>query len=123
MKNQKIIFWVSTALIFIMEGVLPAFTSQTELAKEGMRHLGYPLYFGNALVVFKILGALVLIIPQVPKRVKEWAYAGFSFDFIFATISLIAIDGMNFQSFSPLIFLGILVASYISFHKINSPIN
>jgi len=123
MKKQKIIFWVTTGLIFIMEGLLPAFTSQTEMAKEGIRHLGYPQYFGNALVVFKVLGALSLIIPQVPKRIKEWAYAGFAFDFIFASISHFAIDGMNFQSFFPLIFLGILIASYISYHKMASTIN
>jgi hypothetical protein len=120
MKKQKILFWITTGIIFIMEGLIPAFTSQTELAKEGIRHLGYPEYFGNALIVFKVLGALSLIIPQIPKRVKEWAYAGFAFDFIFASISHFAIDGMNFQSFFPLIFLAILATSYISFHKINS---
>jgi hypothetical protein len=120
MKKQKILFWITTGIIFIMEGLIPAFTSQTELAKEGIRHLGYPEYFGNALIVFKVLGALSLIIPQMPKRVKEWAYAGFAFDFIFASISHFAIDGMNFQSFFPLIFLAILATSYISFHKINS---
>ena len=38
MKSAKIIFWVSTTLIFLFEGVLPAFTSQTEMAKEGIRH-------------------------------------------------------------------------------------
>ncbi|MBU3026377.1 DoxX family protein [Zobellia galactanivorans] len=119
-KTNKIIFWSTTIIIFIMEGVLPAFTSRTELAKEGIRHLGYPEYFGNALVVFKVLGALTLIIPQVPKRIKEWAYAGFAFDFIFASISHFAIDGMDFQSFFPLIFLGILIASYYSFHKLNT---
>ena len=123
MKKNKIIFWVTAGLIFIMEGLIPAFTSQTEFAKEGIRHLGYPEYFGNALVVFKILGALSLIIPQVSKRIKEWAYAGFAFEFIFASISHFAIDGMDFQSFFPLIFLGILIASYISFHKINSILN
>lgn len=104
-KKTNIIFWVTTTIIFLMEGVIPAFTSQTELAKEGIRHLGYPPYFGNALVVFKVLGALTLMLPQVPSRIKEWAYAGFAFDFIFAAISLIAIDGLNFQSFFPLIFL------------------
>ncbi len=123
MKKFKIIFWVTTGLIFIMEGLLPALTSQTELAKEGIQHLGYPLYFGNALVVFKVLGALVLIIPQVSKHIKEWAYAGFAFDFIFASISHFAIDGITFQSFFPLIFFGILIASYSSYHKINSIIN
>lgn len=120
MKNQKIIFWVTTGLIFIMEGLMPAFTSQTEMAKEGIRHLGYPEYFGNALVVFKVLGALSLIIQQVPKRVKEWAYAGFAFDFLFAAISIIAVDGLNAMVLLPVVFLGILSASYISYHKINS---
>ena len=119
MKNQKIIFWVSTTLIFLFEGVMPALTSQTELAKEGIRHLGYPEYFGNALVVFKILGTLSLMIPQVPGRIKEWAYAGFTFNFLFASISHFAVDGMNFQSFFPLIVLAVLVASYRSFHKLN----
>ena len=117
MKKTNIIYWATTIIIFLMEGVMPAFTSQTELAKEGIRHLQYPEYFGNALVVFKVLGALALIIPQVPKRIKEWAYAGFAYDFIFASISYFAIDGVGFQSFFPLIFLGILAASYIYYHK------
>ncbi|MBF4494470.1 DoxX family protein [Flavobacterium sp. JLP] len=118
MKKAKIIFWITTIIIFLFEGVMPALTSQTELAKEGIKHLGYPEYFGNALVVFKILGVLVLVIPQIPNRVKEWAYAGFAFDFIFASISHFAVDGVNFQSFFPLIFLVILAISYTYHHKI-----
>lgn len=119
MKKYKILFWVSTSLIFLFEGLVPALTSQTELAKEGIKHLGYPPYFGDALVVFKVLGALALIIPQVPKRLKEWAYAGFVFDFIFAGISHAYVDGLDFQTFFPLIVLGILMASYVSYHKLN----
>jgi hypothetical protein len=49
MRKMKIIYWITTSLVFLMEGVLPALTSQTELAKEGIRHLQYPEYFGNAL--------------------------------------------------------------------------
>lgn len=119
MKKTKIIFWTTTIIIFLMEGLIPALTSQTELAKEGIRHLGYPEYFGNALVVFKVLGALTLIIPPMPKRIKEWAYAGFGFDFIFASISHTAIDGFGFQAILPLIFLAILSVSYIYYHKLN----
>ncbi|WP_419210880.1 DoxX family protein [Maribacter sp. X9] len=119
MKKEKIIFWTATIIIALFEGVMPALTSQTELAKEGIRHLGYPEYFGNALVVFKVLGVLALIIPQVPNRIKEWAYAGFAFDFIFATISHAAVDGINFQTFFPLIILGILITSYVYHHKLN----
>jgi hypothetical protein len=120
MKKDKIFFWTATIIIALFEGVMPALTSQTELAKEGIRHLGYPPYFGNALVVFKVLGVLVLIIPQVPKRMKEWAYAGFAFDFIFATISHGAVDGINGQTFMPIIIFAILVVSYIYYHKLNS---
>ena len=120
MKKDKIIFWTTTIVIFLFEGVMPALTSQTELAKEGIRHLGYPAYFGNTLVVFKVLGTLTLIIPQIPRRLKEWAYAGFAFDFLFESIRYFAIEGVVFLSFFPLIFLGILTVSYIYFHKINN---
>ena len=118
MKKTKIAYWVSTSIIFLMEGVLPAFTSQTELAKEGIQHLGYPLYFGNALVVFKVLGALALILPPVPKRFKELAYAGFLFDFLFAGISHFAVDGFTFEGFFPFLFLGLLFLSFRSYQKL-----
>ncbi|NHN25953.1 DoxX family protein [Flavobacterium jejuense] len=120
MKTTKILFWTATIIIALFEGVMPALTSQTELAKEGIRHLGYPEYFGNALVVFKILGVIALVVPKMPKRIKEWAYAGFVFDFLFASISHFAVDGITFLSFFPLIFLGILMVSYSSYHKLNT---
>ena len=118
MKTTKILFWTTTIIIFLFEGVMPALTSQTELAKEGIRHLGYPAYFGMALVVFKVVGTIILILPQVSARIKEWAYAGFGFDFIFASISHFAVDGMDFQSFFPLIVFGILIVSYVNYHKL-----
>lgn len=118
MKKAKIIFWITTIIIFLFEGVMPALTSQSEMAKQGIKHLGYPEYFGIALVVFKVLGVLALVIPQVPNRIKEWAYAGFTFDFLFASISHFAVDGFGFQSFFPLIILVILLISYFYYHKI-----
>ena len=117
MKKEQIIFWTSTIIIALFEGLMPALTSQTELAKEGIRHLGYPDYFGNALVFFKVAGVLAIVIPKVPARIKEWAYAGFAFDFLFAAISHGAVDGINGQTFFPLIVLGILAVSYIYYHK------
>lgn len=118
-KTTKAIYWTTTVIIFLFEGVMPALTSQTQLAKEGIRHLGYPEYFGNALVVFKVIGTLLLIIPQIPGRIKEWAYAGFAFDFLFAVISHWATDGFNFLTVFPLIFFVLLVASYITYNKIS----
>lgn len=120
MKKEKILFWTATTIIALFEGVMPALTSQTELAKEGIRHLGYPEYFGNALVIFKVLGVLILVIPQIPGRLKEFAYAGFAFDFLFAAISHGAVDGINGQTFFPLVVLGILAVSYVYYHKLNT---
>lgn len=119
MKKDKIIFWITTGFIFLFEGVMPAIYSQSEMAKEGIRHLGYPDYFGMMLTVFKVLGTLALIIPQVPHRVKEWAYAGFGFDFISAFVSHWAVDGLSGTVFFPLIVLAVLVVSYVYYHKIH----
>jgi hypothetical protein len=118
-KTTKIVFWVTTSLIFLFEGVMPALTSQTELAKEGIRHLGYPSYFNVLLTVFKVSGTLALIIPVVPARIKEWAYAGLSFDFIAASISIWAVDGFSGMVFFPLIVWMVLLISYFSYHKLN----
>lgn len=118
MKRDKIIFWVTTGILFLFEGVMPAFTSQSEMAKEGIRHLGYPEYFGVMLMVFKVLGALALIIPQIPNRIKEWAYAGFAIDFISAFVSTWAVDGLKPLTFFPIVFVGILVLSYVYYHRL-----
>ena len=119
MKTEKWIFWVTTGIIVLFDGVMPAFTFQSEMAKEGMRHLGYPEYFGVILTVFKVLGALALIIPAIPKRVKEWAYAGFAIDFISAFISVGVVEGFHGSTFFPIVFMVILVLSYVYWNKIN----
>ena len=117
MKKINIIYWTATILIFLFEGVMPALTSQTEIAKEGISHLGYPAYFGVMLTVAKVAGSLAITIPQVPARIKEWAYAGLTFDFIAAFISHWAVDGFSGQTCFPLIVLAVLMVSYVYYHK------
>lgn len=118
-KSDKIIFWVSTILIFLVESVMPGLTFNSELAKQGIAHLGYPDYFRIELTIFKVLGGLALIIPSVPARIKEWAYFGFALDFISAFIGHVIVDGFDGQSMFPLFMLVILIISYISFYKIS----
>ena len=42
-------------------------------------HLGYPVYILTILGVWKTLGAIVIVVPGLP-RLKEWAYAGIFFE-------------------------------------------
>lgn len=118
MKKTKIIFWVTTIIIFLFEGVMPALTSNSEMAKEGITNLGYPLYFVTLLTVFKVIGSLVLVIPRTPKNVKEWAYAGFGIDFIAAFVSLWVVTGFGVTLLFPIVFFGILTMSYMSWKKL-----
>ena len=120
MKKDKIVFWVSTGLIFVFEGLLPLLTINSEEARQGIMLLGYPAYFVVMLSIFKGLGGFALILPQVPKRIKEWAYAGFGFDFISAFVSIWVMGGVSIVLGFPIIAMVILVLSYWSYHKINS---
>lgn len=119
-NKTKIAYWTSTILIFAFEGVLPGLTSHTPLAVEGIRHLGFPDYFRIMLTIFKVLGALALILPAVNHRIKEWAYAGFTFVFISACVSHWAVDGFGGQAIFPLVVLAILAVSYRSYHKLKA---
>lgn len=114
MRIQNIIFWVTTGIIFLFEGVLVAFTSQSEMAVSGITHLGYPVYFGTFLAVCKVLGSIALVTRKLPPSVREWTYAGFGIDFIAAFVSLLVVDGFGAGLILPLVFMGLLVASYRS---------
>ena len=118
MKKYKIIFWITTILIFLGEGVMSALTINAENAKQGFHMLGYPEYFRIMLTIGKIIGALLLIIPFVPARIKEWAYVAFGIDFLAAFISIWAVAGLHGSTFTPLIAFAVLLASYTSYHKL-----
>ncbi len=117
MKTTKIIFWITTTIIFLFEGVLVAFTFHSPFAIAGITSLGYPAYFASLLAAFKVIGTLVLIIPKVPARIKEWAYAGFGIDFISAFTSIVVVNGFGMAAILPLVMMVLLVLSYQSYHK------
>jgi hypothetical protein len=118
MKKYKIIFWVTTLLIFFLQGIMPILTLNTAETKQGMEHLGYPPYFAPMLAFFKLFGAMALLIPRFPSLIKEWAYAGFAIDFVCAFVSIVIIDGISAVAFAPVVALMVLILSYISFHKL-----
>ena len=115
MKNQKTIYWIATGIIVVFEGVMPALTGTSEMARAGMAHLGYPEYFALMLATFKVVGVLALALPMVPKTLREWAYGCFVLELISATWSHAAVDGLgNGQTYFPVVILGILLTSYFT---------
>ncbi|WP_131537059.1 DoxX family protein [Pedobacter nototheniae] len=121
MKRNKIIFWVATVIIVLWEGVMPLGTLlfAPEYVTVGTKALGYPNYFAYALIICKVLGALVIIYPKAPAKLKEWAYAGFTFNLIFAFISHACVDKNIGYMVMPLIVLAILIVSYQYNQKLN----
>jgi uncharacterized membrane protein YphA (DoxX/SURF4 family) len=115
MKNQKTIYWIATGIIVVFEGIMPALTGNSEMARAGMAHLGYPEYFAMMLATFKVLGVLAIAIPLVPKTLREWAYGCFVVELLFATGSHATVDGWaNGQTYFPLVILAVLLTSYFT---------
>jgi putative oxidoreductase len=77
MRKNKIIYWISTGLFcaFLFLTSISYFTDPKFV--KIFSHLRFPQYFRVELGIAKIVGVLILLIPHVPSKLKEWAYAGF----------------------------------------------
>ena len=117
MKKNKIVYWITTALVSVMM-LFAAFSyftnAQTIVA---FVHLGFPSYFRIELGKAKVLGAIALLLTFTPARLKEIAYIGFAITFISAFIAHLSSGDPLKVAISPLVFLGILAVSYIYFQK------
>lgn len=122
MKKNKIIFWIATVILILWEGVMPLGTIlfAPEYVNAGTKPLGYPDYFAYTLIFCKVLGVIAISYSKTPAKLKEWAYAGLSFNLIFAFISHAYVDQNIGFMLMPLVFLGILAVSYIYNNNITS---
>lgn len=120
MKKKKIIFWIATSIIFLWEGLMPlsTLTFAPEYFNAGTKPLGYPDYFAYALIIAKVLGATAIMLPKLPAKLREWAYAGLTFNLIFAVISHVAVDKNIGYILMPIVVGIILAVSYIYNQKI-----
>ena len=84
---RTIAYWGATGVVTIVP-LLAAFAYLTTSpeAVENFRHVGYPQQLRVLLGVAKLAGAIVLLLPRLP-LLKEWAYAGFTFMWIAATVA------------------------------------
>ena len=98
--------------------VYSAYAYLTQQALEmAFQHLGYPQYFRVELAIAKLVGAALLLAP-VGARIKEWTYAGFAFTFVSAAIAHNISGDPAMASVMPVIFLAVLVGSYVTYNKI-----
>ncbi|MBI2655373.1 DoxX family protein [Candidatus Woesearchaeota archaeon] len=116
-KTVKVMYWIFTVLLVL--GML--FSGFSEImqfpsAVEVMKHLGYPTYVNIIIGVAKIIGAVVLLQNRF-RTIKEWAYAGFTIDFIGAAASLYFIDGI-LAALAVIPFLIVLFTSYYFWKKL-----
>src|SRR5437660_2344368 len=101
---RKVTYWVSTVLVAALSVFAGfAYLSGSPQAVQGFAHVGYPQQLRIILGIAKLLGAITLIVPGLVK-LKEWAYAGFTFAWISAFVAhYLAKDGPT--AFMPLIML------------------
>jgi len=85
--TKSITYWMTTGLVVfaMFSGGIAELAHRPETI-DGMKQLGYPVYFVMILGFWKLLGSLALVMPGVP-RVKEWAYAGIFFNMTGAAVS------------------------------------
>jgi uncharacterized membrane protein YphA (DoxX/SURF4 family) len=110
---RKIAYWVSTGLIAALSVFAGySYVSGSPQAVQGFAHVGYPAQLRVLLGIAKILGAITLLVPGIAK-LKEWAYAGFTFAWIAAIIAHYrAGDGP--VALAPLVLLILLAVSYVT---------
>src|SRR4030095_12348712 len=108
---RTIAYWGATGLVTIVP-LLAAFAYLTNSpqAVENFRHVGYPQQLRVLLGVERLAGPIVLLLPGLPV-LKEWAYAGFTFMWIAATVAhYLAGDKPLFLL--PVALIGALAVSY-----------
>ena len=87
MTTKTVAYWAATLLIALetlVGGVTDLIHGKAILVAGApvadiVTHLGYPLYFLRIIGFWKVLGGIVLLVPNCP-RLKEWAYAGIFFE-------------------------------------------
>src|SRR5262249_50969233 len=85
--TKSIWYWMTTGMVVfaMFSGGIAELAHRPETI-DGMKQLGYPVYFVMILGFWKLLGSLALVVPGF-RRAKEWAYAGIFFNMSGAAVS------------------------------------
>lgn len=119
-KTTKIIYWAGAIFMSLWFGASGFFElTKNPVVWDITQQLGYPPHFIYILGVFKVLGVLVLLLPNRLLRLKEWVFAGMFFDIFFAFFSKIAVLGFP-STVDAIVAFSVLTLTYIMFRKLYS---
>lgn len=114
MKKNKIIYWATTGVVAVV-----MIFSMYKMYTPDYDRLLLPNYLRIELSILKIIGLMVLLLPQFSIRLKEWAYAGFGIVLISASVAHYASGDALIRSLEPMIFLIVLIVSNIYLQNLN----
>ena len=84
---MKIAYWIVTGIFCLMMFAATAIEIFAfHQSVKMLYQLGFPPFIAYVLPVTKFFGALA-ILTNYSKTLKEWAYAGFFFDFVLAAMA------------------------------------
>jgi len=90
--------------------------TRQQAGQDVLKHLGYPMYALTIFGVAKILGAIAILQTKF-YTIKEWAYAGFAFNFIGAAASRAFVgDGFGLI-IAPIVALAFMFVAYFLWKK------
>ena len=124
MGRNKRIYWIATGIVcavMIYSAINFNLANPLGPMKGAFKHLRLPDYFRIELTTAKVLGVLALLIPGLPIKVREFAYAGFAITLVSAAIAHFSVGDAFIFVADPLFFLGALITSYVSFQKLHRP--
>jgi hypothetical protein len=122
MTKDKAVYWVTTGIVcavMVFSAINFNLANPIGPMKDAFVHLGFPDYFRIELTVAKVLGVLTLVMPGVPVKAREFAYAGFAIILISASVAHFSSGDPLLFVVDPLLFLAALVTSYVYFSKLN----
>jgi len=85
-------------------------------ALQVFTHLGYPSYLLLFLGTAKILGVVAVLVPGLP-RIKEWAFAGLTFDVTGALYSHLSVGDPPSAWTPAVIALTLVGGSYVAYQR------
>ncbi len=116
-KTNKTIYWIATGLLTVMMLMsIGMYFFDNAKVSETFVKLGFPAYIVYPLAIAKLLGLIAIWTNKI-KALKEWAYAGFFFNFILAIAAHVMIsDGEHLPAIVALV---LLLVSYMYSKKVH----